>query len=132
MEWKLHSQKLRAGFTVGPVLAAFIGLIPPRNAQVQPMQLKPIGGAGGGAFNDACPPRYFLTGLVLHTGDDVDAVERLCMDLHLHRPINSPKHGGSGGGNLKVLLCPPERPAIVAMDVGAEGQATFIVNNIHL
>ncbi len=40
-------------------------------------------------------------------------------------------HGGTGGGRASVI-CPHERPIVVAVDVVAEGVRTITVNNIHL
>lgn len=94
--------------------------------------LPQIGGSGGGEFSDDCPDGAVLTGLALHTGDDVDAVQALCLGRDLSRKIDKPFHGGPGGGKLAVLLCPPTTPAIIALDVAAEGQDTVIVNNIHI
>ena len=40
-------------------------------------------------------------------------------------------YGGAGGGRASVI-CPHERPIVVAMRVAAEGVRTVTVNNIHL
>jgi hypothetical protein len=110
------------------VLASFV----PLHSQVgQVHGLRPIGGQGGSPFADMCPTNYFLTGVTLHAGDDVDAIQQLCLGLDDRRPIDAPWRGGDGG-SLKVLLCPAKTPAVVAMFVAAEGQKTVVVNNIHI
>src|SRR5664280_651939 len=101
--------------------------VPPR----QNRGLGIIGGPGGDPFSDDCPDGSFLTGLALRTGDDVDAVRQLCLGVDDRRDFQTVWHGGTGG-TLKVLLCPPATPAVIGLDVAAEGQATIVVNNIHV
>ena len=92
--------------------------------------LPPIGGPGGGQFKALCGPGEYLTGAELRTGDDVDAIRPLCMSAtQVSAP--TPLFGGSGGGP-RQLRCPSQTPAVLGLDVGAEGEATIIVNNIHL
>jgi hypothetical protein len=113
-----------------PIL--MLGFLIPLHSQVSQVHgLKPIGGSGGSPFAEMCPTNYFLTGVALHAGDDVDAIQQLCLGLDGRRPIDAPWHGGDGG-SLKVLLCPAKTPAVTAMFVAAEGQNTVVVNNIHI
>jgi len=115
-----------------PLLLLLISSFATLHSQVgQVHGLKPIGGTGGEPFADMCPTNYFLTGVALHAGDDVDAIQQLCLGVDDRRPTDTPWHGGNGG-SLKVLLCPVKTPAVVAMYVGAEGMNTVVVNNIHI
>jgi hypothetical protein len=106
-----------------------LGVLTPLHGQVH--GLTPIGGGGGSPFADMCPNGAFLTGFALHTGDDVDAIQQLCLGTDGRRNFETQWHGGNGGGPT-LLLCPAQTPAVVALYVGAEGQDTVIVNNIHL
>ena len=129
----LTSRRVRQVWLLFPLLL-LMDLFPHLNGQrpINPLHdLPQIGGPGGGAFSETCPSGAFLTGLALHAADDVDAVQMLCLGRDGSRKIDTPWHGGPGG-KLVVLLCPPETPAIIALDVAAEGQATVIVNNIHI
>jgi hypothetical protein len=93
--------------------------------------LQIIGGDGGDFFRETCPAGAFLTGFALHAGDDVDAIEHLCLGPGERRDTNTPFHGGSGG-KLAVLLCPASTSAVIGLDVTAEGERTTVVNNIHV
>ena len=98
--------------------------------------LPPTGGGGGDQFVTRCPPGQMLTGFLLLTGDDVDAIRPLCAVAHgpgEASPDNfaRPFHGGTGG-DKKSLPCPDHAPFVTGMYVRAEGVDTIIVNNIRL
>ena len=89
-----------------------------------------IGGPGGGQFQTGCNVGEYLIGLDLHAGDDVDAIRPVCR-------WNGPAHAdapfaGGNGGKLAQLRCPPSAPAVIGIDIAAEGAATVVVNNVHL
>ena len=85
-------------FAIGLLFAtSFIASL---NGQTRPTRvqgLAQIGGDGGSEFSEDCPEGAVLTGLALHAGDDVDAVQMLCLGRDLSRKIDTPFHGGPGG-----------------------------------
>lgn len=96
--------------------------------------LAPIGGPGGGAFSARCTQGQYLAGLELSTGDDVDAVRPLCVTVGVHTtPIRDfpSRFGGSGGGRMVRLVCPPDYPTVGGMFVYFEG-ATRVVSTLRL
>lgn len=107
------------------------------SAHAQTDQILPAtGGPGGGQYAARCAAGEILTGFDLRTGDDVDAIQPLCMSVRGPseagpvRPYPE-KFGGDGGG-ARRLVCPDNAPLVVGMAVAAEGVKTVIVNNIHL
>ncbi len=91
-----------------------------QHQQIIPLhQLPQIGGGGGGQFADTCPAGAFLTGLILHAADDVDAIQMLCAARDGSLKPDMPWHGGTGGRPV-ALECPTNTPAILAVDVAAE------------
>src|SRR5215204_2638979 len=98
--------------------------------------LPPTGGSGGDQFVARCSPGQMLTGFLLLTGDDVDAIRPLCAVAHgpdkaVSDNFVRPFHGGTGG-DKKFLPCPDHAPFVTGMYVRAEGVDTIIVNNIRL
>lgn len=109
-----------------------------------------VGGMGGSPFKALCPDGQILTGVRLHAGRDVDAVQALCgvprgaaqVDVQPGPPAQGKARdgtlGGIGGwyggpgGSAAEVRCPDKTPAVLAMTVGAEGEKTVIVNNIWL
>ena len=98
-------------------------------------QLAALGGPGGGAFTDHCPGNELLTGFELRTADDVDALRPLCVPGYGPHQVGAVStgawHGGTGGEPNQVV-CPKDRPIVAAMNIGAEGVDTVIVNSILL
>ena len=137
------------------VLALFLS---PLFANAAENYLPPIGGTGGGQFIAPCPAGQNLAGFELRAGDDIDAIHPLCVSAYSTGSVTAPQltegsgfldnvtgqptnsgfvklpydwHGGIGGGRASVV-CPHDRPIVVAMYVAAEGVHTVTVNNIHL
>lgn len=106
-------------------------------AQAQLEQiLPPIGGPGGGEFTSGCNHNDILTGVTLSVGDDVDGVQIVCREPYDYnggypQEVND-YHGGAGGSRKVQLLCPKEAPLVTGIDVAYEGEATVIVNSVHL
>ena len=104
--------------------------------------LRKLGGLGGGSFNEPCPAGQNLTGFDVRTGDDVDAIRPVCAVSYGPTEISTPLlandssapgwHGGSGGGRMERVLCPPRIPIVLGIDVMSEGAKTTIVNSIML
>jgi hypothetical protein len=99
--------------------------------------LPPLGGPGGGQFKSPCAAGQSLAGVELRVADDVDAIRPVCVstygpDKTGNETVASSWNGGSGGVRVERLICPPARPVVLAVSIGAEGQKTFIVNNVHL
>jgi len=99
--------------------------------------LKPLGGGGGGQFVARCQPGQLLTGLDLLTGDDVDAIQPLCVKASGPTEVGpitpgARWFGGNGGPKLVRIACPKETPIVIGMSVRAQGVATLIVNGISL
>lgn len=111
--------------------AAFAFALLAGAAHAQP--LPAIGGEGGGQFMAPCPQGEVLSGLELWTGDDIDAIQPICIPAHAGQFQSYPvKFGGEGGVGPLQVVCPNEAPVIVGMEIGAEGVHTITVNNIHL
>ena len=98
--------------------------------------LPPMGGPGGGQFFARCEQGDILTGVDLRVGDDVDGIRPICAtvraptydgNLHLYA-----KGFGGVGGEMARVVCPDSAPAVTALEVGYEGEATVIINNVHL
>lgn len=107
-----------------------------------------VGGEGGGQFDHLCPDNQNLGGVELRVADDVDAIRPICVSTYAPTERSTPVlttgtglvgpnslvpgwHGGTGG-HIIALLCPAKMPVVLGVDLGAEGQNTFIVNNVHL
>jgi len=90
-----------------------------------------LGGPGGGEFKAPCGPNEYLTGVVLRAGDDVDAIQPECANAAGAISGNHPWFGGPGGSPVQ-LRCPPRTPAVLGLDVVAEGADTVVVNNVRL
>lgn len=105
----------------------------PVQAQAVPdVDLKAVGGTGGGGFHARCNLGQVLTGLELRTGDDVEAIRPLCIDaINLGAIIQYPSWFG-GGGNQQQLLCPNDRPLVTGMYIYAAGADNVVVNAIDL
>jgi hypothetical protein len=110
-----------------------------------------------GPFGAPSPPAN-LAGFELRAGDDIDAIRPLCVRAYSTGSVTAPKlTPGSGlidrdtkrpassgfvelplgwsggiGGHLTRVVCPNDRPIVIAMSVAAEGVNTVTVNNIHL
>jgi hypothetical protein len=98
--------------------------------------LPPLGGPGGGQFQAPCPSAQSLSGFELKVGDDVDAIRPLCVKVYgpniIEGPVEGSWNGGGGGPHVVRLFCPPMKPVVLGISVGAEGEKTIIVNNVHL
>ncbi len=92
--------------------------------------LPPIGGPGGGQFKAPCASGEYLAGFELRAGDDVDAIRPVCANSAA-AIANTAWFGGPGGKTVQ-LRCPSQIPAVIGLDVAAEGAETVVVNNIHL
>ena len=118
------------------VPAAMLFFVPSSQAQID-ARLPPIGGGGGGEFVARCPQGQFLTGFELRTGDDVDAIRVICATAFGPADVGPPvpggiSFGGTGGGDPKPLVCPPNAPIVTGMYVFAWGEKTVTVSNIGL
>lgn len=111
------------------LVLALIGAISPGLVVAQ-SYLPPIGGPGGGQFKVPCPPGQYLAGFELRAGDDVDAIRPVCASSTAAL-ANTAWFGGPGGKPVQ-LRCPSQIPAVIGLDVAAEGAETVVVNNIHL
>lgn len=105
-------------------------------ARAESTYLDLIGGFGGRPFDGGCPPDQNLGGFELRTGDYVDAIRPVCVisfgpSKFSVAPVQPPFFGGPGGKNSS-LVCPPNMPIVIGIDVGAKGKDFVTVNNIHL
>ena len=133
----MHRASLRSSRSISFAHAALVvavvaGAAPHAHADVY---LDPMGGAGGGAFQEHCPAGELLAGFELRAADDVDAIRPLCVSARGPRETSaaSPSswHGGNGGSS-SYLICPRSTPIVTGMRVIAQGEKTIVVNNIHL
>jgi hypothetical protein len=119
---------------LGAALCLCAGASTAASAQVY---LPPLGGNGGGQFKSPCAAGQSLAGVELRVADDVDAIRPVCASTYGPTKIGNETvaaswNGGAGGVRVERLICPPARPVVLAISIGAEGQKTFIVNNVHL
>ena len=89
-----------------------------------------IGGPGGSEFTAPCWKGEYLTGVALRAGDDVDAIAPVCASATSISTRGS--FSGGPGGSPVQLWCPRNAPAVLGLDVAAEGADTVVVNNVHL
>ena len=157
--WQLRHKLLARGvgsagqrqLTVGAAAILFFALSAQAEAYVN---LPPIGGGGGNQFARFCSSpddhnhHLLLTGVGLRTGDDVDAIQPICVEAYgpadvgpavvkgveggNHESLRKGRWFGGQGGGPGRLLCPPDTPIVIGMYVRAEGTEITSVNNIHL
>lgn len=112
-------------------LAAAAAIAPARGET----RLPTVGGTGGGPFEARCPGGI-MRGAELRTGDDVNAIRPICAQVTANGAISGEgpvgPWRGSDGGAFQRVICPLDRPAVVAMTVESEGRATEIVNMVGL
>ncbi len=104
--------------------------------------LQKLGGLGGVPFDEPCSAGQNLAGFEVRAGDDVDAIRPVCVFTYGPTEIAAPLasgapgaaswHGGPGGSQARMVLCPDRNPIVLGMDVYAEGEATIVVNSISL
>lgn len=128
---------IRPGFALLICLSLGLAFAPAANAQAQSLDqiLPPIGGPGGGSFIGRCEPPTILGGVFMFTGDDVDGIQPVCIEVTA--PTGGKTYGysrtfGAYDGRRKTLQCPPSAPAVTGLDVSFEGENTVIVNGVHL
>ena len=99
--------------------------------------LPPIGGDGGIHFNARCSQGKLLTGFQLRAGDDIDAIQPMCVTAYgpaetgRADPPSSSSYGGDGG-SLVNLFCPKEAPIVIGLHILSEGTEIVTVNSIGL
>lgn len=120
------------------------------------LALAPLGGSGGGYFTARCPGNQYLAGVRLRVGDDIDAIQPLCVPYNrvdfverehvadkyggYYRKIEksrlepiAPYHdfiGGPGGGGPVDVVC--EEDVVTGILVGDEGVYTRTVNRLGI
>lgn len=120
----------------------------------QELALPPLGGGGGGYFTARCPGNQYLAGVRLRVGDDVDAIQPLCVPYNrvdyierehvadkyggYYREVEksrlepiAPYHdfiGGPGGGGPVDVVCKDD--VVTGILVGDEGVYTRTVNRL--
>lgn len=98
--------------------------------------LPPIGGTGGGQYIARCNSNQYLTGFLLRTADDVDAIRPLCVSIYGPEEVSAAEpyrdYLGGDGGEKREVVCPSNTPIVIGIRIGWEGWGTSVVNNIHL
>lgn len=120
-------------------IAVSLLAVPLAHAQNEEL-VEPMGGDGGTPFLARCPQGELLTSMDLWAGADIDAIRPVCVSavpgqVHPHPTFFGTANKSKLGIPLAVLqrvACPNERPIVIGMDVGSEGQKYLTVNNIHL
>ncbi|MEP7147544.1 MAG: hypothetical protein ABI857_01495 [Acidobacteriota bacterium] len=96
--------------------------------------LPPIGGSGGAnQFVLRCPESRHLTGFELRVGDDVDAIQPICVSVYGPAELAGPPepYYANWGGN-RQLVCPRDFPVVTGMYVRAVGDVAVVVHQISL
>jgi hypothetical protein len=107
------------------------------NAFAQVDQVMPVkGGEGGGSFVARCAGTDVLTGFDLMVADDIDSIRPICITAYTPIAASAPhvftqKFGGDTGSPVRII-CPLKAPAIVALEILAEGRETVILNTIKM
>ena len=84
-----------------PMIITFAVLIIASNVALSDSHFGPSGGHEGSEFVDIVPPGARITEIRIHSGERIDAIQVIYAGAD-GRPIEMPRHGGSGGG-LEVL-----------------------------
>lgn len=93
-----------------------------------------IGGLGGTPFDGGCPPDQNLGGFEVRESDFIAAIRPVCVvslgpSAISASPVQPPFFGGPGGEDT-LLMCPPQNPIVIGLDVQASGVEFITVDYI--